>query len=118
MRRLLATTILSVLSFISLLAQSRSSYDASFFKTEDQQAAIEIGKGFNITDPFSPTRNCFTSASRDLSRIKRQQSGAKTNVNVFYTKNDYEFSKFNSNHYSANASFTNIFNINLYLIIN
>ncbi|MBR0502917.1 MAG: hypothetical protein IJJ77_06705 [Paludibacteraceae bacterium] len=112
MRRLLATTILSVLSFISLLAQSRSSYDASFFKTEDQQAAIEIGKGFNITDPFSPTRNCFTSASRDLSRIKRQQSGAKTNVNVFYTKNDYEFSKFNSNHYSANASFTNIFNIN------
>lgn len=113
MRRLLATTVLSVLSFSSLIAQSRSSYDASFFKTEDQQAAIEIGKGFNITDPFSPTRNCFTSASRDLSLIKRQQQGgAKTNVNVYYTKDDYEYSKFKSNHYSANASFTNIFSVN------
>lgn len=112
LRRFFATAILSVFSFISLLAQSRSSYDATFFKAEDQQAAIEIGKGFNITDPFSPTRNCFTSASRDLSLIKRQQGGTKTNVNVYYTKNDYEYSKFNSNHYSANASFTNIFNIN------
>lgn len=77
LRRFFATAILSVFSFISLLAQSRSSYDATFFKAEDQQAAIEIGKGFNITDPFSPTRNCFTSASRDLSLIKRQQGGTK-----------------------------------------
>ncbi|MBO4529401.1 MAG: hypothetical protein J5767_02050 [Paludibacteraceae bacterium] len=113
MSKLLATTVLSVLPFILAIAQSRSSYDASFFKTEDQQAAIEIGKGFNITDPFSPTRNCFTSASRDLSLIKRQQQGgAKTNVNVYYTKDDYEYSKFNSNHYSASASFTNIFSVN------
>lgn len=113
MKKIFLTIALSVLSLISLNAQGRSSYDASFFKTEDQQAAIEIGKGFNITDPFSPTRNCFTSASRDLSLIRRQQQGgAKTNVKVYYTRNDYEFSKFNSNHYSANASFTNIFSLN------
>lgn len=72
------------LSFFNLSAQSRSSYDAAFFKTEEQEAAIEVGKGINITDSFTVTRQCFTSASRDGNLLKKQGTqGATTKIEVF-----------------------------------
>lgn len=97
------------LSFFNLSAQSRSSYDAAFFKTEEQEAAIEVGKGINITDPFTVTRQCFTSASRDGNLLKKQGTqGATTKVEVFYTKNEYEYNMFKSSNKSGSVSFLNM----------
>lgn len=93
----------------NLFAQNRSSYDAAFFKSEDQEAAIEVGKGINITDPFTVTRQCFTSASRDGKLLKKQGTqGATTKVEVFYTKNEYEYNMFKSSNKSGSVSFLNM----------
>lgn len=107
-RKLLLFGILSLLCANSY-AQSRSSYDASFFKKPDSQSpGIEVGKGFNITDPFKPTRPCFTSASRDASLLKKQPGGAHTSVDYYYTKNEYEYNMFKSSNASGSVSYLNV----------
>lgn len=108
-RNLLLFGILSLICANSY-AQSRSSYDASFFKNPGAQtSAIEVGKGINIIDPFDNKRQCFTSASRDASLLKKQgTSGAKTNVKVFYTKNEYEYNMFESSNASGSVSYLNV----------
>lgn len=94
---------------VAAIAQNRSSYDAAFFKSDDQEAAIEVGKGINITDPFTTTRPCFTSASRDAKLLKKQGTqGATTKVEVFYTKNEYEYNMFKSSNKSGSVSFLNM----------
>ena len=98
-----------VLLCVAAIAQNRSSYDAAFFKSDDQEAAIEVGKGINITDPFTTTRPCFTSASRDAKLLKKQGTqGATTKVDVFYTKNEYEYNMFKSSNRSGSVSFLNM----------
>jgi len=110
-RKLLLFGILSLLCANSY-AQSRNSYDATLFKAADQQASIEVGKGFNITDPFQATRPCFTSASRDASLLKKQGTkGAETHIKVFYTENEYEYNMFKSSNKSGNISFLNMVNL-------
>lgn len=107
-RKLLLFGILSLLC-ANIYAQSRSSYDASFFKKPDSQSpGIEVGKGFNITDPFKPTRPCFTSASRDASLLKKQPGGAHTSVDYYYTKNEYEYNMFKSSNASGSVSYLNV----------
>lgn len=94
---------------VNIYAQNRSSYPAAFFKSDGQEAPIEVGKGLNITDPFTPTRPCFTSASRDGSLLKKQGSGgAETKVEVFYTKDEYQYNMFKSSNMSGNVSFLNM----------
>ncbi|MBP5501728.1 MAG: hypothetical protein J6Y24_02950 [Bacteroidales bacterium] len=107
-RKFLLFGIMSLLCANSY-AQSRSSYDASFFEMDGQKAAIEPGKGLNIVDPFAPTRPCFTSDSRDASLLKKQgTTGAKTDVKVFYTKNEYEYNMFESSNASGTVSYLNV----------
>lgn len=101
-----------VLTTINVNAQGRSSYDASFFKTDEQEASIEVGRGINIIDPFTVTRQCFTSASRDANLLKKQgTTGATTKVDVFYTKNEYEYNMFKSSNKSGSVSFLNLLNL-------
>ncbi|MBR3568138.1 MAG: hypothetical protein IKO46_03535 [Salinivirgaceae bacterium] len=93
-------------------AQGRSSYDASMFKLNGQQAAIEPGKSINISDPFMTTRQCFTSSSRDASLLKKQgTAGVKTHVEVFYTKNEQEYQQLKSTNASESVSFLNTFSV-------
>ena len=101
-----------VLTAINVNAQGRSSYDASFFKTDEQEASIEVGRGINIIDPFSVTRQCFTSASRDANLLKKQgTTGATTKVEVFYTKNEYEYNMFKNSNKSGSVTFLNLLNL-------
>ena len=104
------------MAFMSMVfcswAQGRSSYDASMFKLNDQQAAIEPGKSINIADPFMTTRQCFTSNSRDASLLKKQgTTGVKTHVEVFYTKNEQEYQQLKSSNASGSVSFLNAFSV-------
>lgn len=104
------------MAFMSMVfcswAQGRSSYDASMFKLNDQQAAIEPGKSINIADPFMTTRQCFTSNSRDASLLKKQgTTGVKTHVEVFYTKNEQEYQQLKSSNASESVSFLNTFSV-------
>lgn len=109
MKKKIVFWVLSFFLYINANAQSRSSYDAAFFKSDDQEAAIEVGKGINITDPFTVTRQCFTSASRDAKLLKKQGTqGATTKVEVFYTKNEYEYNMFKSSNKSGSVSFLNM----------
>ncbi len=101
-----------VLTTINVNAQGRSSYDASFFKTDEQEASIEVGRGINIIDPFTVTRQCFTSASRDANLLKKQgTTGATTKVDVYYTKNEYEYNMFKRSNKSGSISFLNMINM-------
>lgn len=104
------------MAFMSMVlgswAQGRSSYDASMFKLNGQQAAIEPGKSINIADPFKTTRQCFTSSSRDASLLKKQgTTGVKTHVEVFYTKNEREYQQLKSTNASESVSFLNTFSV-------
>lgn len=104
------------MAFMSMVfgswAQGRSSYDASMFKLNGQQAAIEPGKSINIADPFKTTRQCFTSSSRDASLLKKQgTTGVKTHVEVFYTKNEQEYQNLKSTNASESVSFLNTFSV-------
>jgi hypothetical protein len=99
-------------TFISalLFAQSSSSVmDASYFSSNQQEAPVRAGKGFDIRDVFKQTRNCFTKESSAMSLLKALQQGQKTSITLHYTKNDDEYNLLQRTSSEGKVSYLNLF---------
>jgi predicted Zn-ribbon and HTH transcriptional regulator len=104
-------TILFVFVFNTIFSQSKSVFDASYFTNDGATPPIRPGKGFDIRDVYKQTKYCFTSETSNPSKLVRQQPSQKTSINVYYTKDENEFSFLKTNGFSGKASYLNLFSL-------
>ena len=98
--------------FRSLNAQSTSVFDANYFNKDNTTPPIKIGKGFHMTDIYKQTRSCFTAESANSSKLTAQQvGGKKTNIRLFYTKDNEEFNTFKSRGATGKVSYLSLFSM-------
>jgi hypothetical protein len=104
--------LLVLTSVTSLRAQSTSVFDASYFDKGNTAPPIKIGKGFHMNDIYKQTRSCFTPETANPNKLTAQQTGGvKTNIKLFYTKDNEEYNLFKSSGASGKVSFLNLFSI-------
>lgn len=91
------------------LAQSTSVFDANYFNMGNKTPLIELGKGFNVTDVYKPTKDCFV--NRNATKLIRIQSGQETSIKYFYTKTDDQYNTLKNQGVSGQISYLNLFNV-------
>ena len=74
----------------SAIPQSASVFDANYFNLGNTSPLIEVGKGINITDVYKPTKYCFMPLK--TTKLKSSGAGTKTSINIYYTKNENQYS--------------------------
>lgn len=108
MRKLLKICFLLIVNFS--LAQSTSVFDANYFKQDNTEPSLRVGKGFHINDVYKQTRSCFSSETTNRNNLVSQQiGGKKTTIKIFYTKSNEEYNLFKSKGSSGKVSFLNLF---------
>lgn len=105
-------TFILILTVATLLnAQSTSVFDANYFNKDNTAPPIKVGKGFHMNDIYKQTRSCFIAETCNQNKLSPQQSGKKTNIRLFYTKDNQEFNVFKSRGASGKISFLNLFSV-------
>jgi hypothetical protein len=100
---------LLLLPTIHLFSQSICVFDACYFSRDGKNPLLEVGKGFNVTDVYKPTKHCFSNTS--LLKLKRTQPGTKTVIDYYYTKTDREYNTLKNQGVSGQVSYLNLFSL-------
>jgi len=92
-------------------SQSSSVFDANSFKKDNMEPPFQIGKGFDISDPYKQTRQCFTTETRNIQNLVRQQASFTTKINLYSTKTQQEFNSLRSTGFSGKVTYMNLFSL-------
>ena len=105
--------LIIILFFNFSLAQNTSVIEANYFKNNNLEAPIEVGKGFNVTDIYKQTDRCFTNESSNTNKLSASKTTNKTSsIKYYYTKTDTEFNNLIKNNFSGKIGFLSIFSLN------
>ncbi|NLL28379.1 MAG: hypothetical protein GX259_06255 [Bacteroidales bacterium] len=104
-------TIFLVLIFNVTYSQSKSVFDANYFRNDNFEPPLRAGKGFNITDVYKQTKFCFTPETSNPSKLVRTQNSGKTSISIYYTKTEKEYKELKNLGFSGKVSYLNLFSL-------